>query len=78
MSINDIDKFGHKEMMKKGPLTKNTWYAWLFNYIPKPLKKALSSVKDIITSLFITSTTKYYSKLTRVTNVYGDERKTRK
>ena len=38
-SIDDMDKFEQKEMMKKRSLTKNTWHNWLYNYIPEPIKK---------------------------------------
>ena len=37
-SIDVMDKFEQKEMMKKRSLTKNTWHNWLYNYIPEPIK----------------------------------------
>ena len=40
VSIGDMDKFEQKEM-KKIRLIKITWYDWLINYIPEPIKKAL-------------------------------------
>ena len=36
VSIDDMDNFEEKEMMKKGTLEKNTCYNWLFNYNPEP------------------------------------------
>ena len=33
-----MDRFEQKEMKKKIP-TKNSWYDWSINYIPKPIKK---------------------------------------
>ena len=38
VSIEDMDKFEQKEMKKIRPI-KNSWYDWLINYIPKPIKK---------------------------------------
>ena len=55
MSLDDMDKFEQKEM-KKIRLIKNTWYDWLINYIPEPLKKAVRGFKDKIVSLFRTNT----------------------
>ena len=46
-------------MMKKRPFAKSTWFDWLINYIPEPMKKkTVDGVKDKITSLFKTNTTK--------------------
>ena len=39
VSIDDMDKFEEKEMKKIRPI-KNTWYNWLINYVPEPIKKA--------------------------------------
>ena len=33
-------KFEQKEMKKIRPI-KNTWYYWLINYIPEPLRKSV-------------------------------------
>ena len=41
--IEDIGEFEKKGMMKKRSLSKNTWYDWLMNYTPKPIK---NGVKD--------------------------------
>ena len=38
VSIDDINKFEQKEM-KKIRRIKNTWYDWLINYIPEPIRK---------------------------------------
>ena len=38
-------------MIEKSLLVKNTWYDWLINYIPEPIK-TVSGVKDKILSLF--------------------------
>ena len=37
-SIDDMDKFEQKEMKKIKPII-NTWYDWLINYIPEPIRK---------------------------------------
>ena len=34
----NMDRFEEEEMKKTRPI-KNTWYDWLINYIPKPIKK---------------------------------------
>lgn len=36
--IEGIDISEEKQMMTERPLVKNTWYNWLLNYIPKPIK----------------------------------------
>ena len=41
VSIDDMDKFEEKEMTKKRPFAKNTWYDcydWLISYILEPIK----------------------------------------
>ena len=48
ISIDDMDKFEEKEMMKKRSLAKNIWYNWfdcLINYISGPIKM-VGGVKD--------------------------------
>ena len=42
---------------KKIRLIKNTWYHWLINYTPE-LTRSVGAFKDIIVSLFKTSTPK--------------------
>ena len=56
-----MDKFEQKEMQKKRP-TKNTWYICLINYIPEPIRKIISGLKDIFVSVFETNTPKDKSK----------------
>ena len=36
--IDDLNKFEQKQMKKISPI-KKTWSNWLFNYIPKPIRK---------------------------------------
>ena len=45
MSIDDVDKFKQKEM-KQMKLINNTWYDWLINYIPKPIRKEINETKN--------------------------------
>ena len=52
-----MDRFEKKEMNKVRPL-KNTWYYWLINYIPEPIRKSVGRFKDEIVSLFKTNTPK--------------------
>ena len=44
--------------MKKIRPIKNTWYDWLFNYIPKPVGKGVVYFKDKFVSFFKTNTHK--------------------
>ena len=37
--------------MKKLRPIKNTWYDWLINYIPEPIRKSVSAFEDKIVSL---------------------------
>ena len=50
-----MDKFEEKEMNKIRPI-KNTWYDWLIDYIPEPIRKSVGGFKDKIVSLFRTNT----------------------
>ena len=52
-----MNKFEQKEMNKIRPI-KNTWYHWLINYIPEPIRKTVGGFKDKIVSLFKTNTSK--------------------
>ena len=61
-----MDKFEQKEMQKIRPI-KSTWYDWLINYIPDPIRKSVGVFKDKIVSLFITDTPKQ--------TMYGREKK---
>ena len=66
VSIDDIDQFEQKERMKIRPII-NTWYDWLVNYIPKPIRKSVDGFKDKIVSLFKINTPKQ--------TAYGREKK---
>ena len=70
VSIDDMDehKFEEKEM-KKIMSIKNTWYDWLINYIPDPVRKNVGGFKDKIVSFFKTNTSKHLNKLCK-----GEER----
>ena len=57
LSIDDMDRFEKKEMKKIRPI-KNTWYDWLINYIPEPIRKRVDEFKDKIASPFKTNTPK--------------------
>ena len=37
VSIDDMDRFEDEEMKKIRPI-KNTWFDWLINFIPKPIR----------------------------------------
>ena len=50
VSIDDMNKFEQKEM-KKIRRIKNTWYDWLINYIPEPIRKSVGGFKDKIVFL---------------------------
>ena len=63
-----MDKFEQKEM-KKIRLIKNTWYDWLVNYVPEPIKKSVGDFKDKIVNIFKTNTSKQ--------TVYGRRKKLR-
>ena len=41
-----------KQNWKKTRPVKNTWYDWLINYIPEPVRKSVSASKDRIASLY--------------------------
>ena len=57
VSIDNMDKFEQKEI-KKIRLIKKTWYVWLINYIPEPIRKSAGGFKDKIVYLFKTNTPK--------------------
>ena len=44
--------------MKKIKPVKNTWYDWLINYIPEPIRKNEGGFKNKIVGLFETNTSK--------------------
>ena len=49
-----MDKFEQKEVKKIRPIN-NTWYDWLVNYIPEPIRKSAAGFKNKVTSLFKTN-----------------------
>ena len=49
--IGDMDRFEEEEMKKIRPI-KNTWYDSLIDYIPEPIRKRVSLLKDKFTSFF--------------------------
>ena len=51
MLKNDKGKFEEREI-KKSRSIKSTWYDWLINYIPDPIRKRIRSFEDKIVSLF--------------------------
>ena len=57
VSMEDMDWFEDEEMKKISP-NKNTWYDWLINNIPKPIRKSVSVLKNKFISLFKTNTPK--------------------
>ena len=59
-----MDKFKQTEMKKIRPI-KNTWYDWLINYIPEPIRKSVGGFKDKFITLLKTNTPKQ--------TVYGEE-----
>ena len=64
ISVNDMDKFEIKELVKKRTFTKNTcydWYDWLINYIAEPIKKPWAGLKTKLSK--------------RVKTVYGGGKK---
>ena len=49
-----MEKFEEKGMKRIRPI-KNTWYDWLINYIPEPIRKSVGGFKDKVISLFKTN-----------------------
>ena len=41
----------------------NTWYVWLFNYIPEPIRKIVGGFKDEVVGLFKTNAPKIIKAL---------------
>ena len=44
--------------MKKRRPIKNTWFDWLVNFVPVPIRKSVGGFEDNIVSLFKTNTPK--------------------
>ena len=51
VSTDYMNKF-EEEKMKKKRTIKDTWYDWLINFIPEPIRKSESGFKDKVVSLF--------------------------
>ena len=51
ITIDDMDRFEKNRNKKKIRPIKNTWYDCLINYIPEPIRKIVSALKDEIASL---------------------------
>ena len=49
-SKNDMDKF-KKKQMQKIRLIKNTWFEWLIDYIPEPIRKSVGGFKNNILNI---------------------------
>ena len=73
-----MNRLKHQNYKNENTETKNFWYDWLINYIPKIIKQTVAGVKDNFMSLFKTNITENYSKPKRVNNVYGGRKKPRK
>ena len=80
VSTDDMDRFENKEMKKTRPI-KNTWYDWLINYIPEPIRKDAGGFKDKM-SLLKTNAPKEAAyergKKTKYLKVFYIRRKQRK
>ena len=46
-----MDGFEEEEIKKTRPV-KDTWYDWLINYIPIPIRRRVSVLKDKFTLFF--------------------------
>ena len=57
VSIDDMDRFLKKEMKKIRPV-KNTWYDWLIDFIPDPIRKSVGGFKHTIVSPFKANSSK--------------------
>ena len=82
VSLDDMDKFEQKEIKKVRPI-KDTWYDWLINYIPEPIRKRVGGFKDKFISLFntITPNQTVYGrgkKLSKISNPFILKKKKKK
>ena len=57
LSIDDMSNFEEKELKKIRPI-KNSWYDWLINYIPEPIRKGAGGFKNKVISLVKINTPK--------------------
>ena len=51
----ESSNYKNKNIEKK---YSSTWYDWLVNYIPEPIRKILGDLKDKVVSLFNPNTPK--------------------
>ena len=65
-----MDGFEEEEIKKTRPI-KDTWYDWLINYIPKPIRRRVSVLKDKFTLFFLRQV-----HLFRVENCLGQRKDT--
>ena len=65
-----MDRFEEEQMKKTRPI-EDTWYDWLIDYIPKPIRRSASVLKDKFTSFFKTSRPVQGRKLFRVEERYS-------
>ena len=68
MSIDDMDRLEQKEMKNNRPI-RNTWYDWLINNIPEPIRKFFGGFKEEIVGFL---RQKYLSITAK--NLWGTER----
>ena len=68
MSIDDMDRLEQKEMKNNRPI-RNTWYDWLINYIPEPIRKFFGGFKEEIVGFL----RQKYLNIT-AKNLWGTER----
>ena len=45
-----MDRFEQKELKKIRPI-KNTWYDWLINYVPEPIRRSVGGFKNKLLEL---------------------------
>ena len=45
-----MDRFEQKELKKIRPI-KNTWYDWLINYVPEPIRRSVGGFKNNLLEL---------------------------
>ena len=56
-----MKRFNQKEIKKKR-YTKSTWYNWLINYVPGPIRQTVGGFKGKGVCIFKTNTAENYSK----------------
>ena len=74
-----MNRLRHQYYKNENNNIKSTWYNWLVKNVPELLDKRWVVLKTKLRVFFFkTNTTENYSKLARVTNVYGGRKKLRK